>query len=55
MHIFYTSCLFSISLNDDVIDIEKPNGIVSLTFVVNDFLALFLYTSIFSIKTQDLY
>ena len=52
MHIFYTSCLFSISLN--IIDIEKPDGIVSLAFVVNDFSGLFLYTSIFSIKTQDL-
>ena len=33
----YTSCLFSMLLNDDIIDIEKPDGLCSLTFVVNEF------------------
>ena len=32
-----TSCLFSILLNDDIVDIETPNIICSLTFVVNEF------------------
>ena len=38
------------SLNDDIVDIEKPDGICSLTFVVDDFIRLFLYSSIFTIK-----
>ena len=25
----YTSCLFFMSLNDDIVDIEKPDGICS--------------------------
>ena len=29
----YTSILFSMLLNDDIIDIEKPDRICSLTFV----------------------
>ena len=33
----YTSCLFSMLLNDDIVDIEKPDGLCSLTFVVNEF------------------
>ena len=37
----YTSCLFSMLLNDDIVDIEKPDGICSLTFVVNEFLWIF--------------
>ena len=37
-------------LNDDIVDIEKPDGIFSLTFVVNEFLGLFLHPLIFSIK-----
>ena len=44
----YTSCLFSMLLND-IIDIEKPDGICSLTFVENEFCKLFLYPSVFSI------
>ena len=31
----YTSCLFSMLLNDDIIDIEKPDGMCSLTFAVD--------------------
>ena len=45
----YTSCLFSMLLNDDIIDIEKPDEICSPTSAVNEFLELFLHPSIFSI------
>ena len=31
----YTSCLFSMLLNQDIVDIEKPYGICSLTFFVD--------------------
>ena len=37
-------------LNDDIVDIEKPDGICSPTFVVDEFSGLFLHSSIFSIK-----
>ena len=37
-------------LNYDIADIEKPDGICSLTFTVNEFSGLFLRPSIFSIK-----
>ena len=46
----HTLCLFPMLLNDDIVDIEKPNGICSTTFVVDDFSALFLQPSIFSFK-----
>ena len=45
----HTSCLFSMALNDNILDIEKPDGICSLTFVVDEFSGLFLHPSIFSI------
>ena len=38
------------SLNDNTVDIEKPDGIYSVTFVVHDFSEFFLYTTIFFIK-----
>ena len=38
------------SLNDNIVDIEKPDGICLPTFVVNEFSGLFLHPSIFSIK-----
>ena len=38
------------ALNDDIVDIEKPDGICSPTFVVDEFSGLFLHPSIFSIK-----
>ena len=38
-----TSCLFSMFLNDDIVDNEKPNGICLPTFVVNEFSGLFLH------------
>ena len=34
-------------LYEDFVDIEKPDGICSLTFVVDEFLGLFLHPSIF--------
>ena len=37
------------ALNDNILDIEKPDGICSLTFVVDEFSGLFLHPSIFSI------
>ena len=37
-------------LNDDIVDIEKPDGICSPNFLVNDFLELFLHLSNFSIN-----
>ena len=47
----YTSSLFSISLNEDIVDVlQKPDGIGSLIFVADDFLGVFLQPSIFSIE-----
>ena len=46
----YTSCLFSILLIEDIVDIEKPDGKCSLTLVVDEFSGSFSHPSIFSIK-----
>ena len=43
------------SLNDDIVDIGKPDGISLTTFSVDGFSGLFLHPSIFSIKVQDLH
>ena len=45
----YTSCLFSIHLNDDIVDIQKPDGICLCTSDVDECSGLFLHPSIFSI------
>ena len=45
----YTLCLFSMLLNESIVDIEKPDGICLLTFVVDGFSGLFLHSLIFSI------
>ena len=45
----YTSRFFSMVLNKDIVDIEKPEGICSLIFVVDEFSGLFLHLPIFSI------
>ena len=37
-------------LNNDIVDTEKPDGISSCAFVVDEFSGLFLLPSIFSIK-----
>ena len=34
-------------LNEDIVDIEKPDGIWSLNVVVDEFSGLFLHPSIF--------
>ena len=36
-------------LNEDIVEIEKPDGICSLFFVVDEFSGLLLHPSIFSI------
>ena len=46
----YRSCLFSMLLNDDIVDTEKPDGICSPTFVADKFSGLFSHPSIFSIR-----
>ena len=46
----HTSCLFYMLLNEDIVDIEKPGGIRSLTFVVEEFSGLFLHPSIFFVR-----
>ena len=45
----YTSCLFSTLLNEDIVDFEKTDGKILLTFVVDEFSGLSLHPSIFSI------
>ena len=39
-----------VSLNDNIVDIEKPDGICSPTFVLDYFSGLFFHSPIFSIK-----
>ena len=46
----HTSYLFSLSLNNNIVDIEKPYGVCSLTFVVDDFSGLILHQPIFPIE-----
>ena len=46
----YASCLFSMLLNDNIVDIEKSDGICSPTFVVDELSGLFLHASVFSMK-----
>ena len=46
----YTSCLFPIFLNGDIVDIEKPDGICSTTLLVDEFSGLFVHPSVISIK-----
>ena len=42
-------------LSEYIVDIEKPDEICALTFVVNEFLGIFFYHSIFLLNTQDLH
>ena len=37
-------------LNDDIVDIEKPYGMRSLTFFIDDFSGLYFHPSVFTIK-----
>ena len=41
--------LFSMLLKENIVDIEKPDGICSLNFVVDKCSVLFLHPSIFPI------
>ena len=45
----YASCLFSMLLNGDIVDIRKPDGVCPLAFVADKFLGLILHPSVFSI------
>ena len=45
-----TSCLFSMILNDYIVDIEKIYGMCSPNFVVDEFSGLILHSLIFCIK-----
>ena len=42
----YNSCLFPMLLNKDIVNIEKPDGICLLIFVVDEFSGLYLHPSI---------
>ena len=44
----YTSCLFSMLLKEDIVDIVKPDRTCSPTFAVDKFSGLFLHPVIFS-------
>ena len=46
----HTLWLFSMLLNDDIVDIEKPDEACSPTFIVDVLSGLFIHPSIFSIK-----
>ena len=37
-------------LNEDIVEIEKPDSVCLHTFVVHEFSGLFLHLSIFSIR-----
>ena len=49
-----TLCLFSILLNEDIVDIEKPDRIFSITFVMDKFSGLFYIQQSFLLNIQDL-
>ena len=51
----YTSCLYFRSSNDDMVNIEKSNGICSPTFVLDKFSELSLYLSIVLLNNQNLH
>ena len=51
----YTSCLFSMFLNEYIVDIEKPDGMCSLTFVAEEFSGLFLHHQFFLLNMEDLH
>ena len=42
-------------LNDDIVDIEKPDGIYSPTFAVDKFSRLFQYHQSFLLNIADLH
>ena len=50
----YTSCLFSMLLNDDIVDIEKSDRICCLTFAVMNSQDYFYIRQSFLLNIQDL-
>ena len=48
-----TSCLFSILLNDDIVDIENPDGICLFTFLWMKFQDYFYIHQAFLLNIQD--
>ena len=48
----YTSSLFSMVLNEDIEDLEKPDEICSLAFVVDDFQDFFYIHQSFLLNIQ---
>lgn len=46
----YATCLFSIHLNDDIVNNQKSDGISLATFSVDEFSGLFLLPSVFPIE-----
>ena len=51
----YTSCLFKMILIEDIVDIEKPDGICLLTFFVVQFSGLFYIYQSFVSYIEDLH
>ena len=45
----HLSFLFSMLQSEDIADIVKPDGMCSLTYILDEFSGLFLHTSVFSI------
>ena len=45
----YILRLFSLLLNEDIVEVEKLDGIYLLTFAEDEYSGLFLHPSIFSI------
>ena len=45
----YTSCLFYMLLDDNIVEIEKPEGMCWPAFAVDKFSGLFILLSAFSI------
>ena len=46
----YTSCLFSMLLNEHIVESEKPDEVCLLTFVPDEFLGLSLHSSSISLS-----
>ena len=40
------------SMNDDIVGIEKPDKLFSLTFLLDDISGLFLHLSVFPVKNS---
>ena len=47
--------IFCVFLNDDIADIEKPDGVCSPSFVVDEFSGLFVCPSIFYILLYEIH